>query len=1311
MNGTDHQNATTTQARADIRALLAAVRVKPHVALSVLAELFIGKSYAGDRSRRLGKTQAEVWPGRDVREMADDVYEALEWHAGELSDLYYPMRLIFEEGEAGGRRRYRPENFEGILDWLRGLDLSTSGGRRLAASAFDEAVRFMVRRDGDALGPFVTPEPVADLMVELADPLPGERVCDPCFGFGELLVGAVRRLRAAPGASSRGGNVRRAAIAGVELSLIAYPVGLCRLVLAGVDRLCLEYGDALVKPLADDRAADGYDCLLASPPWGSRESTSVLSDVSHFPFPSDHAEDLFLQHGMESLRPGGRAVVAVPEELLFRTESLALRKGLLSEYHVEGVVALPAGAFAPFTGIPISLVVVARAEPCETVRFVSVSPMAWEAAMVEAAYHDDGQEGNEALGRRFSHGELLREISELIGRRRELSEGTTSPGVETWDVPVEEIVIRDYELLAKKSGSEALSVEIDRLLKANPSLRIEPLESVADIDEGQTYDSDEVTERHPENLVGGVLRPSDLTEAGIRSPSLFLNGFAFDYGAAYGPAFLRAADLLVPMTETIGAVGYIEESTNWAGVMANDDIALVRVRDGLAPEFLVALLRSPAYWFWLSGHAAGSTIRRLSVDVLRTLPIPVPPPAVQETVLRELPGTRGDALAVLHRLFSEISEHPVAAWLETPMPSRLAVGGAAVAAGHGIGTLAEIGQGLGNLSQQPAAKKGDRVLDDWLAKARRAAAALDGIDSIPPGSGRLVILEFALARLHESLTVLRGVEGVITERLSSVTSAMAELAEQEVYAMLHRSDPLDIDVEPTEVIAGDASEVVVRARNASVAPLRNVRLTARRPDGTTEEKETDYVAERGTYKLPMAIRPTGEARSLQIAVDWQAHRFDGAAVRGDAAVSLLVRENRAEYRTGVEDGDLGDNPYIVGSPVDRHEMFFGRAGKMDQIRRQLGDPDRANVILLEGNRRTGKTSILRQLGKADALPGWIPVYCSLQAVDSVATADVFRLLALRTGWTLADAGIKVWIPDQPQPDPGRPFKLALRAALHGAFSDGHPFETLEVYLTTAIEAAKPRGLLLMLDEFDKLQEGIDMDITSPQVPENIRHLLQHQPGLGAIITGSRRLKRLREEYWSALFGIGYRIGVSALPVADARKLVTEPVEGRLHYLPQARDRLVELCASHPFLIQTLCSRVFDQAATGSHRTITLDVVKEAATEMVEDNEHFRTLWEYAGSDRRRLILALCERLADGPDAVDASLLRTKFGEYGIPVRCDRDLADDVAELRELELIDLDTSYRSGTYRLSIPLMAMWLKRNVDFEDLVVHARQKAADAP
>ena len=223
-------------------------------------------------------------------------------------------------------------------------------------------------------------------------------------------------------------------------------------------------------------------------------------------------------------------------------------------------------------------------------------------------------------------------------------------------------------------------------------------------------------------------------------------------------------------------------------------------------------------------------------------------------------------------------------------------------------------------------------------------------------------------------------------------------------------------------------------------------------------------------------------------------------------------------------------------------------------------------------------------------------------------------------------------------DPTKPFKVAFVRALSEAFSGEHPFEVFELFVQGVLEAASPRRLLLMLDEFDKLQEGIDTGITSPQVPENIRYLLHTYPGLSAVLTGSRRLKRLREEYWSALFGLGHRVAVSELPLDDARLLVTRPVEGRLSYVPEAADRLVVLCARQPFLIQSLCNRIFERAVNSDVRVVTVGAVGEAADVTVQDNEHFRTLWGYAGTERRRFLLSLCERLDAEPDPITLSLL-------------------------------------------------------------------------
>ena len=1270
-----HEQAALDQVRSDLRTLIEDWK-NPMSAVWGLAGLFIG--YAGSDD-----TEGQIDSGDDY---IDELVEKRSGKRPPKSDAILAAKRV----DAGLFRMYEQNRIDEdifavlygvaldvilrtstgaeirrVIDWLFALDLSTSDGRRRATGVFDDALRFMVKRHADHLGQFVTPARVAELMLDLADLKPGESVYDPCFGFGELLAGASRRLNAALPSSPRS-NVGPAAVSGVEVEERAYLITLCRLLLAGVEPLGLKYGNALDKPLPEDGSMAGYDCVVAAPPWGEDD-------------PGEFLEDPFLQHVMANVRPGGRAVVALPERPLFDAYSLDLRKELLSKYRVQDVIALPAGSFEPFTGISMSVIVFSRDEPRDAVRFLTVSPMAWQAAR-----------------------EDVRAVAEMIGDHRQASASYASPGVESWSAPVNELALRDYELIAKKSGSELLDTEIERLGKADPSLKVKSLDEVAEVFQGVENDFFDAPEPN-------LLRSADVTDVRIRRPQTW----PFDVSSLLGNpdprAYLRGGDLLVPMTDTVGSIFLVEEDEHEHEyeVMADETIAFVRVHEGIVkPRFLAALLRSPAYWFWLSGHATGSTIRHLSIPVLRALKVPVPPVSVQDAVLKELGELRGDALAVLFRLYSGMARHPVALWLEGPLAASLAAGGRSDGA-HGMDTLAKLAAEIRSLDTPPATMVDDDAIGRWLEAARRAAASLDYLDSVPEGSGRLVILEFAVAKLREALGVLDRAVEPLGERLRSVTRGLVGLVEDEAHAM-QRKGRLDITA-PAEVQAGTVAEVPLRVANPSPVPLSKVRVTARQTDLTLVSqadrmlvRELPYLADGQWHDIPLVVQALDDAQSLHIDMAWHARRLDATPVQGRTTVSIPVRSGDEAAATG----DLGASPYIVGNPVDRDEMFFGRDGIMDQIRRHLGG-EQANVILLEGNRRTGKTSILHQLKKEDALPGWVPVYCSFQDLDSMATPDVFRLLAKQTGLALDDAGIETWLPDAPPRESGRPFKLAFLAALRGAFSGGHPYETLALYLSTAIEAAKPRRVLLMLDEFDKLQEGIDGGATSPQVPENIRHLLQHQPGLGAIITGSRRLKRLREEYWSALFGFGHRIGVSALPKEEARRLVTEPVARRIRYLPQARDQLVALCARHPFLIQSLCSRVFDQAAAGSERTITGVLVDRAATEMVRDNEHFRTLWGYAGSERRRLILALSDRMADAPDAFNRDLIGMKCEEYRVPVRDDEALADDITELRELELLEIDQSYRGGTYRLAIPLMAEWLRMNVVFDDLVERARREA----
>ncbi len=1378
--------------------------VSPDLILGLLAGLLIAKWAALDESERKALATFDeqaftpelpealglpAWE-EPASNHADAVVEALGGmttsNGAEGAATCYVTRiapLVIRAAENS------PEMYGRLLGRVRRLDLKTPDGRMLAAHLFDDVLRMMLDERGKRIGEFVTPEPVAALMLSLANPKSGDRIYDPCFGIGELLVGAVRRLNEAAWFASphHRADIQVTQVFGVEINRDAYAVGLCRALLAGIERPGFALADALERPLPRRRSADGFDCILAAPPWGGR---SKHPSAGRFPFPSRNTESLFLQHVMANLRPGGRAVVVLPENALYRTGDRRLRKALLSEYSVDAVVSLPDGAFAPWTGVAASLVVFRRAEPRPAVRFVSISPKAWEGTTGDdggdrvrgedrGESHDAGTcglgfpDGEAARGgagpavakagegvgsgkRRVHRFELLWLLPKLLQSRHEVLAGPYLPGVEVWEAPVRELAQQDYELVAKKSGSEALGAEIDRLVALDPSLKVERLERVAEVCPGLSYARRFVTEDHeatdvrtvsdifraPPGIVAGLLRAGDVKdtvvprwESGTLPPALFLTEEGKD--RLKEKDYLRPLDIVVTMSGAVGKValfpttsiqmeavpgfaptdgskGFIAHGlVPLTPVVATRSLAVARAGERVEPQFLAKLLRSPVYRNWLSGHARGTAIQHLPIRTLRKLPVPVPPLEVQYTVCDELTRSGGDAMAVLVRLLSRAANEPVAVWLETPAVARLVSGMVDGEYAHGMRGLVAAADALRSLIDRtrhlpdPASlENSDLWFRAWLDVAREAAAALDGVASVPCGAGRLAILGVALSRLREALHMIDGVEGPSVGRLGIFTRTMIRFAEEEIRAM-QESITLDVGVEPAEVVVGAVSEVRLRLTNTSSVPLRSLRVETRPAVGTGR---TPYLGDGEIHDVPLTIHPHADTQPLRISVSWQANRLDGATVGDETEVSLRLLSTREAVRSG----DLGFSPYIVGSPVDRREMFFGRADVIDRIQRQLGASNHANVILLEGNRRTGKTSVLRQLGKADVLPGWIPVYCSFQDAEGdgakagIPTRNVFRLLARTTGCALGDAGVETWFPGLPEREPGRPFKLAFRAALDRVFTDGGaPFESFEIYIAAAVEAASPRRILLMLDEFDKLQEGIDDGITSPQVPENIRHLLQHQPGMSAIVTGSRRLKRLREEYWSALFGLGHRVGISALPLDDARRLVTEPVDGRLGYLPQARDRLAELCACHPFLVQSLCNRVFERAASGGDRTITVDVVEEAATEMVRDNEHFRTLWDYAGTARRRLLLALCDHLAEEPDAVNLDLFSVKLQEYGVPLRRDSELVSDVAELRELELLDFDDSYRGGTYRLSVPLMARWLRMNEDFKALVVRARQEA----
>lgn len=1197
-----------------------------------------------------------------------------------------------------------PEVPEALVQWVQAFDLETVTGRQVAGDALGALVEKTTAK-AKTLREHTTPRPVVELMTDLLDPSPGERIYDPCFGTGGLLATVASKLRekAMQMPPKVWTEVQQHSVFGIEISPYGYSIGLARVVLAGIEQPRLELGDALERPLAKDRSSEGFDCILAVPPWGARARPEI---AAQFQESKAKSETLFLQHVMASLRRGGRAVIALPDRTLFRPgPDLKVRKELLTDYCVEGVVSLPAGAFHPYTGIKTSLVLFRQEKATQAVRFMQMEE--WPSIRPE-----DGISSEKA-------------VEEAHSIANEFRSGT--PNGSLWETPVKELKTRDWELVAKRTGEEALSRFLQALQEADVEVSIQPLNKVAEIFPGVSYGKSGTTPHGDDpSVFAGLVRVADVNRIGVQSPSLFLiNGGRERVQSKH---WLRAGDILLTTSGTIGKLAVVSEPTGTAGAVAAKSLVVIRPKEQISSQFLKSLLASDAYQEWLRGHARGATIQHLSIRTLRHLPVLVPQVPIQEHVVKQMGEEGDDPFAALVHILTGDSEEPIVSWLMgSPDVQELRRSDQTASR---VALLERIAHSVWELQNQVAQSRTSPQFASWLKDLAEAVKMLQGLNHVPPGSGRMALLDSAQHRLKEVYSAISRLgdsylagwkSGVgfhsglpVKETLLpafasaiDVTRRISQLVRAELDSLLEDIE-LDPSVEPSAVVAGTENEIQIRVKNLSTLALRNVSVSTSPPVGSTH---VGYLAEDEMLSFTAKIPERTETGLFQFELRWQADRLDGQPVSGELPLAVEVRSTRE----AVHLAELGTSPYIVGSPIDREEMFFGRQDIIDTIQRQLSTSHPANVILLEGNRRTGKTSILRRLQTPDVLPGWIVVNCSLQGAKGheskagLPTNEVFRHMARDIGLAVYNAGIQEWLLDVDSPDPNKQPKVEFVKALSTAFSGSHPFEVFELYIQTVLKATSPRRLLLMLDEFDKLQEGIDAGITSPQVPENIRYLLHTYPDLSAVLSGSRRLKRLREEYWSALFGFGHRVSVSELPLEDALLLVTQPVKGRLTYVPEARDRVVELCSQQPFLIQSLCNRIFEHIARSNERTVKEGTVNTAAQEMVEDNEHFRTLWDYAATERRRLVLALCQQLEGGPDPITLSLLEEKLTENRIALPRRDSLGNDLEFLRELELLELQGTARGSAYRLSVPLMADWIQRNIDFENQCQQAVQESEE--
>lgn len=1203
-----------------------------------------------------------------------------------------------------------------LTRWLAEQPFETPADRRRLLDAFDATLY-------DTLGvrQFYTPPAVARIMVELAAPVVGDRVYDPSFRSADLLTDALDYVRRHDSNRLSGGRFPSLSVSGVERSSSAYVIGLTRLALAGIDDPQLELGNSLERMPAESPQREGFDVVLANRLFGDHVDSAGLD---HYPVRTGDPTALFVQHALGQLRPGGRAVIVVPPGFLFRSGPVQRLRCLLLEQHtIEAVVALPQVAFAPYR-TSANLLVLRRTGPTKHIR------------MADAASYFDEVKGHDAA--RIPPArvqQLARDVRQV------------QPSEHCWDVDAASLAEVDWDLTPKRRNQSGLLGVLESL---RPNTVIVPLKECCQILSGCTIRSKDLLGEPADESPVPVVRIKDVQRGEAGKGSAWLSP---DVAATMGSkSKLRAGDVLVSKSGTIGKAGIVRNGG--LGAVAAAGLFVLRCdQERLDPHFLLAYFQSRDCRRWLDDRARGATIRHLSKRVLDELPVPLPPLMIQQQVAVQHRERGVDAMDFLAQLLTEDQDDPLGdlinGWLTAALEEleasesgtadrvdlaplqllamRPAPVNQCAACGQPycldednsyMNPPHDYGKAIGRycldcwLGMGPSRASIDDLrrrspLTDWLLAFNDGISPLRGVTDVPRGPSLLSLLQTAAGRLRAAANEIKG-QLPVEIRARALTNGVLRWLDGACQTLV-ADVKLVITTDTGPLPAGEMAKISLQIHNQGALPLRELSV-ATEPDWGSGRWR--YLAENAIATIDLAGASPDAAGPFALLLRWSGFDLDGQPVRGDREIALQVIE---PTRRETEDlPNLGGSPYVCGDPVrrERNDVFFGRDELLHRIRRQIVQS--GNVVLLEGNRRSGKSSLLWHLEGANAVPGWLGVYCSLQGAEGsrdgagVPTTAVFREMATSIAKSLQALGGETPLPDGSTLAPGT--KLGIARACREGICEESSFSDFRDYVEVVLDglAARHLGLLLMLDEFDKLQEGIDRGVTSPQVPENIRYLVQTYPRFSAILTGSRRLKRLREEHWSALYGLGTRFGVSWLSQEDARRLVTEPVRGRLTYSPAAIERAVSQTAGQPYLLQCVCNRIFDMAAQSQSRSVTSDLVDHAITAFVEDNEHFASLWDYAGSDRRRFLLALCHHAPQGGEPFRLEAIQEQLAAHGIEAD-DETVIADLEFLRELELIELVGEPSGGHYKLAIPLMGPWIERQQDFDAVRMKAISETED--
>jgi len=242
-------------------------------------------------------------------------------------------------------------------------------------------------------GQFRTPRHIIRMMVQMIAPRPGERIGDLAAGTCGFLVNAhqyILEQHTSPDileydqegwphnlVGDRLTDKQRRFLQGEafrgydnDSGMTMLRIGSMNLMYHGIEHPRFFYMDTLSKEFTEERE---YDVILMNPPFKGKVDKANVSET--LPSNTTKSELLFVHLALRALDMGGRCAIIVPDGVLFGSSRahVELRKKLVEENRLDGVVSMPSGVFKPYAGVSTAVLLFTRGAKTDRIWFYDMA--------------------------------------------------------------------------------------------------------------------------------------------------------------------------------------------------------------------------------------------------------------------------------------------------------------------------------------------------------------------------------------------------------------------------------------------------------------------------------------------------------------------------------------------------------------------------------------------------------------------------------------------------------------------------------------------------------------------------------------------------------------------------------------------------------------------------------------------------------------------------------------------------------------------------------------------------------------------------